>query len=705
MNPSIAHMIIALPAMAWAACTSAEQLSEEEQLALVYGDRTTVSIATGSRQTLRRAPSVASVITAEDMAAMGAKDIDEALETVAGIHVSRASIRYASLYLVRGIGGGMQTNPQVLLLQNGLPVTTMYANDKGYAWQGVPVENIARIEIIRGPGSALYGADAYAGVINVITKTAADTPGTEFGVRTGSFNSRNVWVQHGGQWGEVNVAAYLNVGSTDGQKRIIQADAQTANDQRTGTNASLAPGEINTGYNSIDGSLNVAYDKWRVRAAYKLRDKMETGVGISSALDPGSRGRAESVNGDVSWNDPEFARDWSVGVAAAAQYYASTQPNNLQLYPAGAQLGATTYPNGLIGGPNSWERLFRLSGNAIYSGFDGHSLRLGAGHDDLNLYRVKTVNNFTLSASGTPVPTGTGTAIDITDTQPHVRPHRRFVDYFYAQDEWKFTRDWALTAGVRRDSYSDFGGTTNPRLALVWDATLDLTAKLLYGRAFRAPSFAEKYGTNPVVNGNPNLHPETIRTLETAFSWQLRRDTLLNLGLFRYDMQDIIRLVANTAPALGSTYQNIGSQHGSGMEMEAVWDAGRALRLTGNYSYQKSIDDATGRDAGYAPHHHLYARAEWRFSGGWFSSAQVNRVADRRRAVGDTRPRVPDYTTVDMTARTADNKNKWNFAATVRNLFNADAREPSLGGATGSLIPFDVPLAPRSWWLQAEYAL
>jgi iron complex outermembrane receptor protein len=698
------HGVVVLLMLGWAGIACAlPQTSEEEQLAMVYGDKANVSIATGSQQTLRRAPAVATVITAEDIKAMGATDLDQALETVPGIHVSRASIRYASNYYIRGIGVGMQSNPQVLLMQNGIPVTTMYANDKGYAWNGVTVENIARIEIIRGPGSALYGADAYAGVINVITKTAADVPGTELGMRSGSFNTRNGWVQHGGQWGAVEVAAYLNVGATDGQKRIIEADAQTANDKRFGTNASLAPGEVNTGYNLVDGSLNFAYDKWRVRAAYKLRDKMETGAGISSALDPNSQGRAANTNADVSWNDPQFARDWSVGITAAAQYVAYTQPNNLQLYPAGTQLGATTYPNGLIGGPNSWERQFRFSGNAIYSGFDGHSLRLGAGHDDLDLYRVKTVNNFTLSASGAPVPVGSGTAIDVTDTQPHIRPHRRLVNYLYVQDEWNFAQDWALTAGVRHDSYSDFGHTTNPRLALVWDATLDLTAKLLYGRAYRAPSFAEQYGTNPVVNGNPNLRPESIQTLEAAFAWQARRDTNLHLSLFHYDMQEIIRLVANTAPALGSTYQNIGSQSGNGMEMEAAWDAGRTLRLTGNYSYQKSVDKASGQDAGYAPHHHLYARADWGFTGGWLSSVQVNRVADRRRAVGDMRPKVPNYTTVDLMLRTARSKNQWDFGVSVRNLFNADVREPSMGSATPSLIPYDLPMAPRSLWLQLVY--
>jgi iron complex outermembrane receptor protein len=679
---------------------------EEEELALAYGDKSTISIATGSQQTLRRAPAVASVITAQDIQAMGAKDLDEVLETVPGIHVSRASIIYSPIYVMRGMYTG-QTNPQVLFLQNGIPATTMYTSDKGYSWEGVSVENIARIEIIRGPGSALYGADAYSGVINIITKTAADTQGTEFGGRIGSFNSKNAWVQHGGQWGAVDVATYLNVGTTDGIREIIQADAQTLKDKTSGLPpVSLAPGPVNVGYDMIDGSLNLSYDKWRMHANYKLRDKLGTGVGNSSALDPNSYSWAEHASGDISWNDPAFAQDWDVSATVAVQHYTSEKPNNLLLYPAGTKFGANVFPNGLIGGPNSRDRQLRASGSATYSGVENHSLRLGMGHDILDLYKTKTIKNNLLSAAGAPTPDlafNGGTAVDYTDRQSFITPHLRKVNYVYAQDEWNFARDWALTAGVRHDSYSDFGGTTNPRLALVWDTTLDLTTKLLYGQAFRAPSFNEQYGINPVANGDPNLKPETIKTLEAAFSWQAQKDTQINLSLFRYDAQDIIRLGPNTAAGVGNIYANIGRQVGSGGELEAVWDASSSVRLTSSYSYQRSIDDATKQDAGYAPHHHLYVRDDWRFAGGWLASAQLNRVMDRRRAVGDTRAQVPDYTTVDITVRTTHNKSPWEYAASVRNLFNTDVREPSL--APGTAIPNDLPMAPRSLWLQASYSM
>jgi iron complex outermembrane receptor protein len=687
---------------AWTLNASAEALNEEEELALVYGDKTTVSIATGSRQALRRAPAVASVITAEDIAAMGATDLDQVLETVPGMHVSRSPNHYSPLYVIRGIFS--QYAPQTLVMQDGVPITTLFQSNKGNLWGGYPVEHIARIEVIRGPGSALYGADAYSGVINIITKRAADTNGTDVVARKGSFNTRDAWVQHGGKLGEVDVAAYVRVGHSDGFKRTVTADAQTRLDGIFGTNASLAPGSVNTGYDATDANFDFGYNNWRFRTGYKLRENLGTGAGIASALDPVGKGRSERITADIAWADPDFSKDWSLGADLGYLKYIQLTPTDYQLYPPGVTFPTGSFPQGLNGGPDTYENQWRFATFANYTGFNGHNLRIGVGHDDLDLYKTHETRNFTYTANGTPVPSGS--VVDYSGTNPFLFPHRRKIDYLYVQDEWRLAKDWALTAGLRRDHYSDFGNTTNPRLALVWDASYDLTAKLLYGRAFRAPSFGENYGiTNPVALGNPNLKPETNNTVEAAFSWLASREAKVNLNFFRYDMRNIIRTVPNAVAGTGATYANTGNQHGSGMELETEWDGGRNLRLTGNYSYQKSIDDATGQDAGYAPHHHLYARADWGFTGGWLSSAQVNRVADRRRAVGDTRPKVPNYTTVDLTLRTTRNKNEWDFAVSVRNLFNADVREPSYGSATGSQIPYDLPMAPRSLWLQAGYAL
>jgi iron complex outermembrane receptor protein len=690
MNLSIERIAVAMLAAIWAVGALAEPGTEEEELALVYGDKATVSIATGSSQALRRAPAVATVITAEDIAAMGATDLDQVLETVPGLHVNRSANNYSPLYVIRGVFS--QFTPQVLVLQNGVPVTTLFHGNKGNLWGGYPVEHIARIEVIRGPGSALYGSDAFSGVINIITKAATDTQGTDVGARVGSFNTRDAWVQHGGKAGELDVAGYLQLGSTDGFKSTITKGA-------AGTS-----GPVNVGHKSIDGNLDLGYEKWRLRFGYKQRDQLGTGAGIASALDPVGKQKSERITGDLSWAAPQFARDWGTGFTASYLHYTQLIPTDFQLFPPGSNIGGGVSANGFFGGPETWERQVRLSGFVTYSGIADHNLRFGLGHDDLNLYKTHETRNFTYKANGALIPNPGGELVDYSDSDPFLRPQRRKIDYFFVQDEWNIVRDWAFTAGLRHDKYSDFGSTTNPRLALVWDAKVDVTAKLLYGRAFRAPAFIEAYGIgNPVAHGNPNLRPETNNTVEAAFSWQARMDTQLNLSLFRYDMKDVIRSVANDIANTGSTYANTGKQHGSGMELEMVWDAGRTLRLTGNYSYQKSIDEASGQDAGYAPHHHVYARADWRFVGNWMFSPQINSVAGRKRAFGDTRPDVPDYTTVDISVRTTHDKNQWDFAASVCNLFNADVREPSL--APGTAIPNDLPMAPRSLYVQAVYKL
>jgi iron complex outermembrane receptor protein len=694
-------LLCTLLPLAWTSTAAAQPLVEED-LAMAYGDKATVSIATGTQQALRRAPAVATVITAADIAAMGAVNLDEVMETVPGVHVARKGTANTALYVMRGVFDA--NNPQILMLQNGIPMTLMFLGNKGDVWSGLPLDNVARIEIIRGPGSALYGADAYAGVINIITRTAADTHGTDIGVRAGSFGTWDTWVQHGGKLGPMDIAAYLRVGDTDGPKETIAADAQTLRDRTSGRPpASLAPGPMNLGRDAVDASLDLGYDKWRFRGGYKLRDKVGLGAGIGSALDPTSWAKSERVTADLSWLDPHIARDWGLGFTASYLHYADTVPTNLLLAPPGAKLGATVFPDGQIGGPNKWERQVRLSAYAIYSGFADHSLRFGAGHDDLNMYKTATYKNYLINQT-TGAVTLTGPVADYSVIQPFMLPQRRKVSYAYIQDEWHFSRDWTLTAGVRHDAYSDVGGTTNPRLALVWDASHDITAKLLAGQAFRAPSFNELYGiNNPVNKGNPALKPETNSTLEAAFSWQARKDMQVNVNYFRYTMKNAIRAVANTPGSMLTTYANSGEQQGRGFELETVWDVSRSLRVTANYSHQRSTDSATNTDAGYAPRNHLYARGDWRFTGGWQLSPQVNWVADRKRAFGDARADVPNYTSVDLTLRSERNKGHWDFAASIRNLFNATILEPSL--APGTAIPNDLPQAGRSFYLQATYSL
>lgn len=663
---------------------------DDEDLVLSYGDKSFVTIATGTRQLLRNAPSTATVITAEDIATMGATTIDEALESVPGLHVSRSTLDYAPNYGIRGIL--TESNPHVLMMVNGVPMTSGFQGNRNDMPVSLPIENVARIEVIRGPGSAVYGADAFAGTVNVITKTGEELHGASVGLRTGSFNTTESWLQYGQKNDTLEVAAYLKVGTTSGQRRTVQADAQSGIDAAGLSPAvSLAPGSVNRAHDDVDAQMDLGFEKFRWRTGYTLRDNVGVGVGVAGALDPVGRLRTERFTSDLAWSDAGFAPDLSLTLQAAFMHLTNEVTTPFLLFPNGAFFG--TFPNGMIGAPNKWERQARLSASSEYSGLDDHRVRMGVGLDEIDIYKTSETKNFTLLAGALPSPLPMYSASGVN---LYLSPHVRNVKYLYLQDEWSFARDWTLTSGVRHDQYSDFGNTTNPRFALVWEARQNVTAKLMYGTAFRAPSFVELYAAgNPVALGNPTLTPEKIKTLEGAVSWQVRHNVETSFSLFRHEISDLISVS-------GTSYQNTGKQNGRGGEWELTWDPSRNLRLSGHYAYQENVDQTTQQDAGYAPHRHFYSRADWRFASAWFISGQLNWVAERKRAAGDARPDVPDYTSVDVTLHSDQSRQGWDFSASIRNLLDADIREPS---KKDSGITYDLPMPGRTLWLQARYSL
>lgn len=679
MQPNTRRLTICVMlALIWTGTVQA-QSSEEEDLALSYGDNSTVSIATGSQQAITRAPSSATVITSGDIKAMGATGLEQVLESVPGLHVLYNNIAMNPIYSFRGITS--KQNPQVLMLVNGIPITNVFSGNRSQLWGGMPLENVARIEVIRGPGSALYGADAFSGVINVITKTAADIKGTEYGARIGSFNTRDAWIQHGGKLGELDAAFYLGAGSTDGQKGIIQRDALSR------------AGSVNAQNKSVDARVDLSYQSWRFRTGYQQR-KLGSGAGLGGSLDPAARTHPSRLYLDLSYDKANWAQNWDIS-ALAGYYDIKDAPGSptYTLFPAGAILPFGTFPNGMIGNPGHSEQHTHASVSAVYTGFEEHKIRTGTGFRVEDMYAIQETKNY--GPNYAPLPQG---LVDASGNPAlvYLLPHKRNLSFVFAQDEYNFAQDWTLTAGVRHDSYSDFGSTTNPRLALVWDASYNIVIKAMHGTAFRAPSFSELYSiNNPVVTGNASLKPETITTDELGFSWQPLARLKTDLNFFQYNMRNIILPVAKT-------YQNAGTQTGRGLEFEATFEAASNLRLTGNVSIQHSTDGATGLDAGLAPHQRLFGRADWRFMPLWHLGATINNVKGRMREPGDTRPQIPDYTTVDLTLRREKLIDNWEVSGMLMNLFNSDAREPTFKAAG---IYSDLPLPGRAFYVQFQHSL
>ena len=699
--------------------TVAEGLSEDEQALLqMYGSQEMVSIATGTQQPIGKAPAVASVITAADIKAMGATDIDDALETVPGLHVARSTLVYTPIYSFRGVNSTF--NQQVLMLINGIPIINSYQGGRNPIWGGMPVQSIARIEIVRGPGSAVYGADAAAGVINIITKTHRDIAGTEVGGRAGSFDTYDGWALHGGTWAGFDVAAMVEYHTTDGQRRIIDADTQTLFDSALGTHASLAPGPLTLTRDNLDAHIDLSRENWRLRAGVQRRHNYGLGVGMAQALTPDARFASDRWNADLTYHNPRFTDHWDVQGQLSyldTTYVGENNDNRLlppgTLLPIGAdgQVNFSTpsrwvvFPGGYSGNPGVFERHARLELSGSYTGIEQHVLRIGSGFNYDVIYKTTEIKNFGLDpVSGTPIPFSDNFGlVDVSDTLVVFMGHPDRKNLFaFVQDEWSFARDWQLTVGARYDHFSDFGDTVNPRVALVWDANYDLTAKLLYGSAYRAPSLAEMFNKNNPIHGNPDLKPETMNTMELAFDYRPRDDLRLGWNLFYYWWKDIIRYVP-TGNSGESEARNTGQQTGYGSELEAEWKTSDTLKWVGNYSWQQSTDDTFGHSAGDSPRHQVYLRADWEFLPEWHFTPQIKWIVGRDRVFGDHRPSIDDYALTDLTLRRQHLADHWEVAFSVRNLFDVDAREPSLAGNPSASIPNDLPLAGRSFFGEIRF--
>ena len=285
--------------------------------------------------------------------------------------------------------------------------------------------------------------------------------------------------------------------------------------------------------------------------------------------------------------------------------------------------------------------------------------------------------------------------MDISDTPYAFAPEKtREIIYLFLQDVWTINDSLELTAGARYDDYSDFGDTLNPRLAMVWKNSNQLTTKLMYGQTFRAPSYQELFAETSHSLPNAKLDPERSQTLELAFSYIATKNLHLNLNLYHLEQTNIIRAIEVAGLPINQ-FQNAGDHTIQGIELEAQWQATKDLRISGNYSIHDQDDDEfrTIQEADQ----NAYLRLDWGLHPQWNWNLQSNWTGERPRASGDTRLPLSDNLITDTTLRFAGSEN-WEFAGSVRNVFDVDARE-----YMGQAVPNDLPLPERNFYAEMRY--
>ncbi|MES9834269.1 MAG: TonB-dependent receptor [Candidatus Thiodiazotropha sp. DIVDIV] len=696
---------------------SDEQMQEAERLFSgpaeedYYRTDAVLVSATGSAKPVFLAPSVATVITKDEIRAMGVTTLDEVLETVPGLHVFMSpSPNYQKQWSIRGIH--TNDNPHVLLLVNGQSVQDLLQGGRPNHLQ-LPVSMISRIEVIRGPGSAVHGADAFAGTINVITKDGQEIEGTQAGYRGGSFSRKDAWVLHGGQYQGWDIAVSFDMMKSEGDdERVISSDLQSLLDESFGTSASLAPRAMDSQHDLLNAYFGFNREQWQIYF-WGWREK-DGGVmtGLANAMADENLLESDVLSAGITHQNDQWLRNWQFDFSLNYLYLQAS--TNLQLFPPGALLpigsdgnlsftnpaGLTLFTDGYIGFPIRTQNQYSAESVALFDGISQHQMRLALG------YQYTEVSFKAFQNWGTGVLDGSQTVVDGTLTNLTNDPRIFMPDvdrklwYLSAQDEWNFRKDWELTLGARYDHYSDFGGTFNPRAAIVWQTHYDLTTKLLYGRAFRAPSFANMHAqNNPIGLGNPDLDPETLDTLELAFDYRPTFDLRLAANIFAYEIEGLIAFVPDEGEAT-TTSQNARDQRGRGLELEGDWQIADNIRLTSNLAWQDSEDKRTGDPVPNAPRLQAYLSSQWKFLPKWSVNAQWFWVGNRERARGDTRKEIDDYSIVNLTLRRKKLFEHLDLTLAVRNLFDEDVREPST-----SVIPDDYPMNSREAWAEIQVSL
>ncbi len=666
-----------------------------------------VSIATGTENTVKTAPAVASVITAEDVRKLGARTLNDVLETVPGLHVSLSGVnRLDTIYSIRGIHTGF--NPHVLLLLDGNPIQWTLLGGRPFLYR-LPANIISRVEIIRGPGSAIYGSDAFSGVINVITKDTDDVDKIELAARAGSFFVRDIWLNYATHVNEWALSANITYMQTDGdQGRTINSDLQSLLDFQLGTAASHAPGPLSTDYKVLDLHLKASSPKWNLNFWKWSSTNTGNGPGGAQALDPFTKEDFHSHFIDVSYKHAPSNSSW-VNILKAT-YFNHIANADLKLFPDQAVIpigadgnanfdtpvGLTEFTEGMIGQPKGTteEAFSEWIGSRR---FKNHSLRLSLGYKDQRLNSSEKKNFGPGILDGTQ-DTVDGTLTDVSDTEYVFIPNtKRTIAHISVQDEWALNDSVNLTGGVRYDKYSDFGSTTNPRVAVVWLVNNSLTTKAMYGSAFRAPSFGELlYQNNPSTIGNPDLSPETIDTYELAATYSPTATIQANANLFFYDAQNMIEFVPSP---IGSVAQNSGSQRGKGLELELRWLPSNQFSFTINGAFHDAYEVDTDNSVADAPSKQANLIVDWKLVDNWSVNLHGNWIAGRKRPLNDPRNSINDYSMINLNFIRKNLITGLDFSIKVKNAMDNDAREPS-----APVIPDDFPLEGRGIWAQFTYS-
>ncbi len=577
-----------------------------------------VVTATKTQKDIKDAPGSVSVIYAEDLKKRNVKTLDEAINILSGIFVKRSKGLMDSTASVRM--RGFNSDRYVLILLDGQPLNDAYTG--GVEWGTFPINNIERIEIIRGPASALYGGNAMGGVINIITKTP-DKLEFEVGGGYGSYDTYRYRISAGNRFlDKLSIRIGYEGEDTDGYETTPVVRSITS-----GT------GNVSGGYPMDDKygkpTKWVVGDKGENRAKrWSLDGKLSFDFSDTGNLSfTFFSGEHKYEYGPPNTYMGTFGSDSTYAIVGPNQRARFT-PNDFISYTGIGKNETETYTM-------SFEELLgkvKINGQVGYVEVDDrYTIETGKGMDDY--YNSKgslkiTENRSWFAELRGSVPIGNSHMLtlgsvfrqDQSDTDdfdiPFYRSFSNKEDHtFYSggkartwsvflQDEWQITAPLTLYLGLRYDSWKVYDGASgvpgqeteydsnteshwSPKVSAVWKVFDYTIVKASIGHAFRPPTLYELYRTwkswSTTYQSNPELEPETVWTYEIGVEQYLfNGKARIALSAYKNDIDDLIYYQLD-----GSVKKrvNVGQARTYGLEAEASCKLTDYLNVWGNVSF------------------------------------------------------------------------------------------------------------------------
>lgn len=484
---------------------------------------------------LNQVGSAATIITRDQIEARQARNITDLLRSVPGFSISHAGVVGSQAQIrVRGAEAN-----HVLVLVDGVRVNDPATGDE-FRWEHLSTGNIERVEIVRGPQSALWGSDAVAAVVHVITRSGSNGGNVDAYVEVGSFDTANVGVN-----GTLGNERWSMAGA------IEQLNTDGSNISRSGNekdDADLTTASLNVGLRASD---SVSFDAGiRAIDAYSQFDPVDFSLtGLPTDADRAT----ETDNLYLHASSKIAPTDSRLSHQISVRYFESDNRNlvdNVEGSSTASERVSLTYQTDIQLGDNS--------------------LSLALEHEKTDFEQTGAI------VFGDP------NQQQSTDINSAVAEYR-----------WLAADRLTLIVGARFDDNSDFDDSLNGRLSAAYQFTDNATLRASVGTGQKNPTFTELFGFFPgQFVGNPGLKPELSTSYDVGLDVNLLDDSLqLQFSVFHQDLQDEVITVFDSVTFFASPDNAAFDSERDGIEMTANLRISEHFGIAAHYTYT----DATER--------------------------------------------------------------------------------------------------------------